>query len=218
MRKSPQRQPTRQLRQAAASPVDRQAADATRSKARNAAAPISTPQRRRDGGRHRRRDENPLRRAHDSRPPPTRCRREAFCRSRRSRGEKQNHQLHDPRRNTRQHGTHLRRKPRREARRRVPKRDGSFRTSHLKRKPHHQGNQRPPAPKTSLTSPTPNTAASPHAVRPAPYLTTDPNDSKTPTQTQAERRACRHAAETAPPSYPTRQKPPRGEPPPPTPP
>ena len=77
----------------------------------SAAAPISTPQRRRDGGRHRRRDENPLRRAHDSRPPPTRCRREAYCKSRRSRGEKQNHQPHDPRqrRNTRQHGPDLRR-------------------------------------------------------------------------------------------------------------
>jgi len=83
MRESPQRQSTRQLRQTAASLVDRQAADATRNKARSAAAPISTPQRCRDGGRHRRWDENPLRRARDSRPPPIRCRREAFCRSRR---------------------------------------------------------------------------------------------------------------------------------------
>jgi hypothetical protein len=102
-------------------------------------------------------------------------------------------------------------KPRREVRRRVPKHNGSLRTSHLKRKPHHQvkhWNQRPPAPKTPLTSPTPNATAS---LTPSAQRRTSPTTPPSiPPQTQAAGRGRRHAAEAIPPSYPARQKPPRG--------
>ena len=79
------------------------------------------------------------------------------------------------------------------------------------------GTSAPPTPKTPLTSPTPNTAPAP---TPSAQRRTSPQTPTTPThpQTQAGQRARRHAAEATPPSYPTRQKPPRGgEPPAPSP-
>jgi hypothetical protein len=81
--------------------------------------------------------------------------------------------------------------------RRIPKRDGNLRTSHLKRNPHHQvkhRNQRPPAPKDAAHKP--KHSRQPHARRTSPTTPTPP-------QTQAGRRARRHAAEATPP--PTQQ-------------
>ena len=77
-------------------------------------------------------------------------------------------------------------KPSREVCRRIPKRDGSLRTGHLKRNPHHQvkhWNQRPPAPhpKDAAHKPNPKHSRQPPRRPPAPHLTTDPNDSHSPT-------------------------------------
>ena len=199
-RESPQRQPTRQLRQTAASPVNCQAADATRNKARSAAAPISTSQRRRDGGDDRRRGENPqadLR--HDGEKNASRRHRQqdAAVKPIAGHGASRLAAARDKttsrtilanaatRANTAPTSVETEKlKPSREVRRRILKRDDSLRTSHLKRTPHHQ-EPAPTAPKTPLTSPTPSAAAKPHAVRPAPRLTNDSsqNSPTNPSQT-----------------------------------
>jgi len=207
-RESPQRQPTRQLRQTAASPVNCQAADATRNKARSAAAPISTSQRRRDGGDDRRRGENPqadLRHAHDGEKNAGRRHRQQDAavkpiagRGASSRGESKTTSRTilanaATRANTAPTSVETEKlKPSREVRRRILKRDDSLRTSHLKRTPITRNQRPPPQRRRSQAQPRARPPNPTPSVQRRASPTTPP---KTPPQTQAGQRTRRHAAE-----------------------
>ena len=127
------------------------AADATRYKARSAAAPVSTPQRRRDENPQ----VSPRPRQLAAAVKPSAGRGVAAAKSKTT----SRTTLAATRANTAPTSVETKKpKPRREVRRRISKRDGNLRTSHLKRYSHHHlWSQCPSAPpQTRPSAPTPS--------------------------------------------------------------